>query len=188
MQRARRRAQAAKRRPERMAYFDIASAPEGAEKEVAERLGFRRIYSLGSDVELLDDAASKQDGTKKIIAGRNADTLAKGIRRNDVVAALVEGRSPSGKELEMLKEIGKPLLIPVAALTCAPERERSTQLRKAKSTVREAMLHRAPVSLASMAGSNECLMSAQQLLAVGGLLGMGRKAAQRALEVMGGAL
>ena len=171
-----------------MAYFDLVAMQESAVNGLEKRLGFKRIFCLGSNAELMDNANMQQDGRKKIIKGGSPETLARGLKRNDVVAAMIGERSLSGKELETLKEIGKPLLIPIARIACASESERKNEMRRAKVTVREAMLHRAPIALASLAERQECLMSAQQMLGIGGLLGLEGAAAQRALAVLGDVL
>lgn len=171
-----------------MAYFDLVAMPESAVEGAAKRLGFRRIFCLGSDAELLEDASQRQGGTRKVIVGGSADALAKGLRRNDVVAALVGSRSLSGKELEMLRDSGKPLLIPIARIACAQEAERHGMLRGSKGMVREAMMHRVRMALASLAESPECVMSAQQMLGVGRLLGMSDRIAEQALGALGEAL
>ncbi len=171
-----------------MAYFDLAAMQESAVKSLEKRLGFKRIFCLGSDAELMDNTNLQQDGRRKIIKDDSPEMLAGGLKRNDVVAVMTGERSLSGKELETLKEIGKPLLIPIARITCASESERKNELRRAKGTVREAMLHGVPIALASLAERQECLMSAQQMLGIGGLLGLEGAAAQRTLGVLGDVL
>jgi RNase P/RNase MRP subunit p30 len=171
-----------------MAYFDLVAVPKEMAGEAAKRLGFRRIFCLGSDVELLEDMAQQPGRMKRIVAGSSAEALSRGIRRSDAVAALATERSLNGKELELLREMGKPLLIPLAQVTCAGEVERGRALRRAKGAVREAMMHKAPLAIASMAGSVDCMMSAQQMLGIAKLLGMSDRVAERALGALGEAL
>ena len=168
-----------------MQFFDLVAFPVNSADRVAERLGYKRMFVAGKDVELLEDAGAAS-ASKKIIRSDDFETINRSLRQNSVLGIIPKSALPSGKALEAIKESEKLLFIRLCGATCADGAARPQELAKTRRLIRSALMGKVPFALVSLAESRECLMSSLQVLEVAQFLGVDAARAKEALGRLGG--
>lgn len=169
-----------------MHYFDIVALKDTAGLDaLAKRLGYKKIFSAGSDFTLASEAKGIDPNCKAIVRSKNGEMLLRAIRENAVVGVVIEDVKPSGKFLEGLRSHEKVLVIPAAPLMCPDLESRARSLHRAKELLRSAIMSRVDVALATLAADRACMASSAQMLEIAGLIGANVTAAKAMLSAMG---
>jgi hypothetical protein len=172
-----------------MQFFDIVALKEEIDLEqLAVRFGYRKIFLLGKDVELVSDVKRLDEEGSFIVKSGNNETLSKAVRSNNVIGVIVDDSKVSGKFIEELRTHEKLLFVPVAPLICPARESRLRSLFWAKGILRTALMGKAGVSLVTLAAEKECLLSSAQMLEIAKLLGANDKVAGEMLSALGGPL
>lgn len=171
-----------------MQSFDLVALDCASLQEMAHRLGYKRIFCVGKDVEVTEKANAADDGRKKIVRSDSFEALAKSLRRNDFVGMLPSTGSVSKKVLEILKNEEKLLFVPLSGVVSADEASRTQALVKARNLVRSALMAKVNVCIVSMAEDVTGVMSNLQMAEVANFLGMDQGRAKDAISVLGGVL
>ena len=171
-----------------MQYFDLVAMDRAPVQEMAHRLGYKRVFCVGKDIEIVEGLNHSENGSKKIVRSDSFEVLAKSLRRNDFIGMLPSGGSVNKKTLEILKNEEKLLFIPLSAVVGAGEASRTQALVKARNLVRSALMAKVNVCVVSLAEDATCLMSNMQMVEVANFLGMDPVRAKEAICVLGGVI
>lgn len=172
-----------------MQYFDIVALKDLAGLDaLGRRLGFRRMFLVGKDVELASDAKRLSEEGRYIVKSGDNEVLSKAIRSNAVVGVVLEGGKASGKFIEELHAHEKLLFLPVAPLVCPNRESRLRNLYNAKGILRSALMGKARVSIVTLAEDRDCLLSSMQLFEIAKLLGANDRTAGEMLTSLGDSL
>ncbi|VVB76992.1 Uncharacterised protein [uncultured archaeon] len=172
-----------------MQFFDIVALKETADLEpLARRLGYRRIFALGKDAEIVGDVRGLGENGRFIVRSKDNETLLKAMRINSVVGVVVEDGKAEGKFIEELRSRGKLLIVPVAGITCPLAEGRMRALYRAKTLIRSALRGKAGIALVTLAEGRDCLLSRTQMQEMAKLLGADDRAADAMLNSLGDAI
>lgn len=167
-----------------MRFFDLVAVKDDSLDALAGRLGFKRMFCVGKDVEIIE-SLGKSGKAKKIVRSDNIEVLAKSLRENDIIGALPCNSSISKKTLELIKSDEKVLFIPLSIAVCCDEASRIQKLARTRSLIRSALMSKVIISLISLAEEKECLLSSAQMIEVANFLGIDQRMAKDALGVLG---
>lgn len=168
-----------------MRCFDLV-AMDALEQETAQRLGYKRVFCVGKDVEIVESLKRvSESGRKKIVRSDDFEVIAKSLRQNDFIGMLPSSASVSKKALEILKNEEKLLFVPLYAVVSSGETSRTQALVKVRNLVRSALMAKVRVCVVSMAEDRTCVMSNMQMIEVANFLGMDEKRAKEAVCVLG---
>jgi RNase P/RNase MRP subunit p30 len=168
-----------------MKFFDLVATGGGSVQGFADRLGYCRIFSVGTDVEIVEDLKAKGPG-KKIVRSDDVEVIAKSLRQNDVLGMLPAKGPVSKKTLEIVKKEDKLLFVPLSE---AISQEHSSQaLVRMRSLIRSAMMSKVRVCVVSLASDRASIMSSMQMLEVSAFLGIDDKKTKEALCALGALL
>lgn len=172
-----------------MQFYDIVALKEdiGLEK-LAGRFGYRKMFLVGKEVEVVGDLARIGGEGSFIVRSADKETLSKAARANNVIGVVVEGGKVDGKFADELRTHEKLLIIPVAPLVCPVQESRMRNLHAAKGAVRTALMGKTRVAMATLAEEKECLLSSRQMLEVARLLCPSDRAAEAMLSAIGDSL
>jgi len=172
-----------------MQFFDLVDFDEGSLAELTSRLGYKKAFHVGKDIEMIERMqGGGNEKVMKIVQSSNDEVVMKALRQNDVIGAIAANDTISKKALEVLKNNEKLLIIPLSPVVCAEEGARTQKLIRTRLLVRAALMSKARIAIVSMAQCRECLMSTLQMLEVANFLGIEQERAKEALGVLGGAL
>jgi RNase P/RNase MRP subunit p30 len=172
-----------------MHFFDVVALKgETGLEPLARRFGFRKMFLVGKDVELVGDTKHLSEEGRYIVKSGNNEVLSKAVRSNAVVGVILEDGKASGKFIEELHTHEKLLFIPVAPLICPNQESRLRNLHRAKGMLRAALMGKARVSIITLAEEKECLLSGMQLFEVAKLLGADDRTAGEMLASAGDSL
>ncbi len=171
-----------------MQCFDLVAMDSSKVQEIAQRLGYKRIFCLGKDVEIVESLKRTEGARKRIVRSDNFEVLAKSLRQNEFIGMLPASASVSKKTLEILKNEGKLLFVPLSEIVKAEDSSRTQALIKARNLVRSALMSKVNICVVSMAEEATCLMSNMQMEEVGVFLGMDQARAKEAVCFLGGVL
>ena len=170
-----------------MRFFDLVSESDTSLEGLAHRLGYKKIFVVGKDVQIIQDLRNESK-SKKIVSSESSEVLTKALKSNEVIGVLPKGEAVSRKTLDMIKVYEKVLLLPFAPITCANPESRIHKLAKMRSVVKNALRARVPICIVSLAENKEGLMSTAQMVEVANFFGMEKDNAKKALNVLGGLL
>jgi RNase P/RNase MRP subunit p30 len=168
-----------------MQFFDLVAMKEESLDSLASRLGYKKIFRVGKELEVVEDLKSVSS-SKKILVNDDFETISKALRQSDVIGMMPKSASISKKTLEAIKNNESVLFLPVAQVTCAEAGLRTQRLVRMRGWVRSALMAKVPFALVSMAESKEGMMSSAQMLDVAEFLGIGQGQAKEALARIGG--
>ena len=168
-----------------MQFFDLVSIRDGSLDSLAARLGYKKIFVIGKEVEVIERLGSASQ-LRKILVSDDFETITKALKQNDVVGMMPKSASISKKTLDALKNSDVTVFLPVTQVTCTSVGSRTHQLLKMRGWVRSALMAKVPIALVSMAENRDGIMSSAQMLEVASFLGMGQEKAKEALSRFGG--
>jgi len=171
-----------------MQCFDLVAMDSAKAQEMAQRLGYKRIFSLGKDVDIVENLKRSDSARKKIVKSDDFEVVSKLLRQNEVIGMLPGGASVSKKTLEIVKNEGKLLFVPLADMVRAEDASRTHALVKARNLIRSALMSKVNICVVSMADDATLLMSNMQMTEVACFLGMDQARAKDAVCVLGGVL
>jgi len=169
-----------------MQFFDIVALKEEVDlKALGRRLGYKKIFALGKEMELCADANHPGEGKALIVKSGDEAVLVKALRNNSVIGIILDNNKASGRFIEDLRIHEKLLLIPVGPLVCPDRGDVIHSLYRAKSVLRSALMGRASVALVTLAKEKECMLSCSQMLEMAKLIGANDNVAKEMLSVLG---
>jgi hypothetical protein len=172
-----------------MQFFDIVALKEEIDLEgLARRLGYRKMFLVGKDVEIARDATRLDGEGSFIVRSGDNEALSKAVRSSGVIGVIVEGGKVSGRFVDELRTHEKLLFIPAAPLVCPDQGGALRNLHAAKGAVRAALMGKAGVAMVTLAEERECLLSSRQMLEIARLLCPSDRAAEAMLTPVGGLL
>jgi RNase P/RNase MRP subunit p30 len=170
-----------------MRFFDLVCFQDESVADTGVRLGFRKVFVSGRDVGVVEEYKSGQK-YRQIIRSDDIGRISKALRQGDVIGMMPQSSSVSRKTLDTIMSNEKALFLPLRWVTCSDRTARIQNLAKARTSVRNALVARVPISIVSMAESGDELISSLQMIEVAGFLGLERERAKSALSLLGGLL
>ncbi|MGA3020992.1 MAG: hypothetical protein ABSD68_03530, partial [Candidatus Micrarchaeales archaeon] len=142
-----------------MRFFDIVAIDYNSLDRLAERLGYKKVFRLGSDVEIAETLKEADSNGKKIVRSDRFEVVAKSLRRNEVLGALPYNDTVSRKVLEIIKKEDKFLFIPISSVICADDAVRIQKLVRTRAIIRNALAAKVKICLVSLAEKREGIVS-----------------------------
>jgi hypothetical protein len=171
-----------------MRFFDLVAIDYDSLDQLAKRLGYNRIFRLDSDFKIVESLKEADSNGKKIVRSDKFEVVAKSLRRNEILGVLPCNDTVSKKVLEIIKNDGKFLFIPISPVICAEDAMRIQKLVKTRMLIRNALAAKVKICLISLAEKKEGIISSMQMLEVASFLGMDQKCSKEALSALGGFL
>ncbi len=173
-----------------MRYFDVADMKERVDPALASRLGFKRIFSLGTDVSILPRPVQQDSSHQpnQIVCSKDTGILIKALRSACVIGIVLEDNEIIGKAIAAAKEAEKPIVVNLRSVFSANPYERYRAIGRIRGVVRASAAMRAPTALISGASSVHYLLSAAQMREVAAFLGQEGKEADRSIAIIGDSL
>lgn len=168
-----------------MKYYDIAFGGFDIDDGFAKRLGFERIFRLGTDVPYVDvdsKAASGGGGSTFIAYGKDKARLLKEARNGAVLS--IADFFIDRRLMAIIKDLGTKLVVPISDILEASYIERSKRIYRASHFVGSAMKSGMDVHFASMARSPLYLNSHVQLIELAKVLGVSEEHARRSMSTL----
>ena len=168
-----------------MQFFDIVSLKDDADiGKLALRLGYRKILNAGTEIHIIGSPGDAKDG-KNIIRSNNSEAVAKAIRNNSVIGVIAGDLRLDKKLLEEIRSEEKLVLIPLSDIICSRHETLQGSIKRAKGTLRDALMSRVKVAVISLAPNRECMLSCMQMLELTKLLGATESGAKEMLCSLG---
>lgn len=184
-QRARRRANSKNPQLDSMLSFDLVNFHDAGVDALAPRLGYKKIFKSGVDVEISARGVGDWAKRSKLITNGGQETDAKALKQNGVIGVLPQGMTVTRKVLDIAKDEEKPIIIPMGAVTNTQAGARIQELSKMRKLVRSVLMADAPFALVSLADGKELMMSSLQMLEMAGFLSIDMARAKTAMGRMG---
>ena len=173
-----------------MAYFDIVNgaADENEATNFAKLFGYKKIFTLGKEVFILD-CKDVNPSDKKVIIRNNANTgmLVKCLRMQNVIGILTDS-APSGNVLESIKQNNKIIILNSSELTCVDKRQRISNLFRFKRIVSSGMHKKTEIAIATFANDKEQMLSSMQLVEIAKFIGADGDTARKMVSKFGDVL
>ncbi len=169
-----------------MKHYDIAFGGFDINGGLAKRLGFERIFRLGSDIPYVDvdsKAVSLKTDRTFMAYGKDKTRLLKEARNGAVLS--IADFFIDRKLMAIIKDLGTKLVVPMSDILEASYIERSKRIYRASHFVRFAIKSGMEVYFASMAKSALYLNSRAQLLELAKALTADEDYARRSMSALG---
>ncbi len=167
-----------------MHAFDLVGVKRNDLGELPGRLGYKKIFYLGRDCEIVE-GIREQVGGKGVIRSGNHEVVAKMLRQTWVIGMLPNNDSISKLDLQAVKDNEKSVLLPLADVVCADESARQQKLGRMRTLVRNLLRFKVPFLLVSLAEDRESLLSSAQMVEVAGFIGIDEMRARQAVCRLG---
>ena len=165
-----------------MEFNDIVYSSCGAEKDFAERLGFKKLLVLGKDIQIRDlDKSKDTNAAGLIVTGSNKQRL-EGAVKSGALAVEVTDYRIERKLMQTMKDREVKLLISFGALKKLEGSGRQRALYLMSKLLRTAMKMGIEVRFASMAESKLHMFSSMQLIELARLIGADESAARAGIS------
>jgi hypothetical protein len=162
-------------------YYDIVSETCDPSDNLAERLGFRKIFSINKDIPAMGAGFKQGKETGEGIAfGRDVTQLITFVK-NGVKAVSITGSFIDEKLMEAIAANGTILCLPMSQITASHGQERSKNVFRMRRLFKKAMKMKIPISFASMAKTPKFMNSYMQLIELAKLIGADDKYARYSL-------
>jgi len=156
-----------------MAFFDIASFE--VESGLRARLGYKRIYVNGKDIEVVP--RPKAARVPQIVVGDDPGLLINWLRDANVIGVIFKDNQLSKKVIEKAAELRKTIFVPVNQFFGVSPQHRGARMGKARKIILSSHKLSAQVRMVSMASSTSQLLSVSQMEEMAKLL-CGERGAQ----------
>ncbi|MCL4553215.1 MAG: hypothetical protein M1305_06670 [Candidatus Marsarchaeota archaeon] len=166
-----------------MGYFDAVRIGEGVDQELASRLGFTRIITLGSELPVLDRPS--ECGRKYLLKSGDTGILMKGIRDVRAAGIMLSDNEIIGKAIAAAKENGKPIVVDLFPIFSKASQQRFRNIARIRGLISAVLKARADIAVISGAESPDYLMSRMQMAELSVFLGISREAAPASLGRIG---
>lgn len=168
-----------------MQFFDLIAVREDSKGLLARRLGYKKIFCVGEDVDIVE-GIQESSPRRKILRNDDFETITKALKLGDVIGITPKSASVSGKTFDAIKKSEKVLFIAVSQVTCADSVSRPQRLARMRSLIRNTLKSKTPFSLVSLAEDARGIMSSSQALEVASFFGVPQKHAKESLGRLGG--
>jgi hypothetical protein len=161
-------------------YYDIAGPSCVVDAALSRRLGFKKIFVIGTDTTAQDTDAGKGKTGVSLAYGKNNQLLLSHSKGG--TAAVAQSDFHIDKRLlESLRSNSATLCIPLFPILSTYGIERSRRIYMARGLVDNALSRRISTTLISMAPKQEYLCSSGQLIELGRMLDMPEEAVKEGL-------
>ena len=165
-----------------MDYYDIVMDSCSIDEKLVQRLGFKKIFSVGKDVKLANLNDPKIKGASGgIIMGEDKNKLF-ACARGDVKAVIVTDFRIDKKLMAHMAENDIMLCIPVSAITFSYGLSRSRAIFMLNTLFTYARKSGIEVSFITLAQSEMYMASAMQLIELAMLVGADEKYARHSIS------
>ncbi len=165
-----------------MQYFDLVRTDD-FDDGLAHRLGYKKIYRVGNEIEL-SDSLSISRKRPAIIASANPGVLLKALRESRVIGVILEGSAPMGKVIMVAKEMEKPIIIPLDWMKAAHQ-QRQKAIYGTRKLVALLSKARAEAVFVTLAKDRHAMLSAGQLIQIARFLGAQEKGSKEMASRIG---
>jgi len=152
------------------------------------QLGFASVAIAGENVDELvvksqnEFGRAKAKGKISILAGENAELLRKGVKRYDLL--FVSSFYPDTALMRAVAEEEKAFEIPINGLLRSGGYSRANLLARMRFFIKLCTKYKADYVMTSRAGDEYEMKSVDELVAIGGMLGLSPPQAKRALSTV----
>ncbi len=157
-----------------MQFYDITHLSAPMDKQLAQRLGYKRVLNIGTDIAL-----RTPDSEMPVIAD-SMDTM-----NNRNVIGVVAWSSMSAAQLAKVADKNKLLIFNLNNLISKQRPQISAEMARSGRLLREAERMGVEIEAASFAESKEQILSSRQIIAWLMLLGLSESRAKLALTRLG---
>lgn len=165
-----------------MQYIDIVQ--NKLDNSLAERLGFKRLFTIGENV-VISDNPNAQKNKKVILLTSNDGLMLRNISQSNVIGAIITNNKMQKSILEKLVVNEKRVFIITKEITNTDQHNRIRKLHETRKIVSLALNYKAKVSLISLAESKEQIMSVAQMMELGKFIGLSQEQAKEAVTSIG---
>lgn len=165
-----------------MSYFDVTSLSNPIDESLAKRLGFKRIFNNGIDVEVTLSIPKKAQNPI-LLSSSSQSAINQCLQNENVTGIINTGDEIGAKSIEKL--VQKEKLIVFDAYSMTGSSERLASINKAKKAFRYVSKMHADLAIASFAPSNDYLLSYMQLFEIAKLIGASDAQAKLMLSRIG---
>jgi hypothetical protein len=169
-----------------MESFDIIRTKPSDKKALARLLGFKKILVEGEDMEITERHEDVQGARGAIrIAKGSQSALPSLIKEGSIAGAILDGLEIDKKLMLAMKDDNKILILNASSLTTSAKPQRIHAFFKMRNIVSYAMRIKCKVALASLAESEEELVSSMQLLEIANMLCRNEAYARKMISALG---
>lgn len=147
-----------------MRYFDIADLHEDIDEGLANRLGFKRIFKSGSEIEMVSSAGRDID-KPFLIATLKPEVLYNLITHRNSIGVLLDKEELDKKAQERIRENEKLVIFNTYSVTSDPQ-GRVERLHRLRKHFRNAHRARLRCGIVSLAQNKTHLLSSMQLMEI----------------------
>lgn len=167
-----------------MDFYDIAMASCEFESAFAQRLGFKKIFVCGRDIQLINaDKGSSFPKEDFIAIGANKNNLLTAARSGASAVAIADSRIDR-KLMEELREQKTTLILPTSLITSSYSLERPKRLYLISKLYSHAKKLGIDVGFATMAESRQNMCSYIQLIEIAKLVGADEQQARHGISAV----
>ncbi len=165
-----------------MQYFDITSLHEPVDASLAKRLGFKKIFNIGSEIDLLEfDDEQKRPF---IVNTQNPSLFHKLLGSSKAIGLLADDPDSIQKLIPKIKDSDK-LIVFNANYLISPEMNRQSRIYKTRKIFRIAHNMKLKTAMVSLAKGPNYLLSSLQMVEVAKLITRDEKSAKQMLSQIG---
>lgn len=165
-----------------MQYFDVTSLPEPVDAPLSRRLGFRKMFNTGSEIDVLEfDDEQKRPF---LVSTKNPSLFYKLIKSGKAIGFLVDDPDSAQRFISKIKDDEK-LVVFNANYIVSPETNRQSRVYKMRKIFRIAHNVRLKTAMVSLAKNQNYLLSSMQMVEIAKLITRDEKSARQMLSQIG---
>ena len=166
-----------------MQYFDITNSPNVFDKELAKRLGFKKIFNAGSEIEIVENL-ERQTKRPFLIFSGNPNIISTLIKYEGAIGILTNGETINQQILDKVRENKKLIVFNSYYLTIS-QKERVSKIYKLRKLFKEAYKAKVNSTIISLAPNPDYLLSFMQLFEIAKLIASDEHHAKKMLTNLG---